>query len=646
MFVRFRGLLLLHVLIVVGLILSDVAAIPLDAMSKESRPAAEAEARAREDSAPAGKRAKRKQDRRQDQRKDRKEGRKKEHTQADRKKDRKPDRKKERQKNRGQVQELTTGRLPAAESVSSPEDRVSVEDRYIVLLADAAASAERTAASVAASTAGVVPTHVYEHVFDGFAAVIPDDQVDDVRNDPRVQAVVPDELVHLEAQTLPTGIDRIDADDNPTADIDGVDERVDVDVAVLDTGIDSHPDLNIWASANCTDSPDPTDDDGHGTHVAGTIGALDNGTGVVGVAPGARLWSIKVLKGGTGTRAWILCGVDLVRKYATNQGDGFGDVEVANASLSGDGSDSNCQTNLSDAYHQGYCRAVAAGVTFVVAAGNQSVNASTRVPAAYDEVITVSALADSDGRPGGLGPATGAGADESFADFSNFGTDVDIAAPGVSILSTVPGGGYQKLQGTSMAAPHVAGAAALYLAKNPGKTPGQVQAELQFTRENHAMPGDPDGWDEGVLKVGNETAPPPPPTDTQAPTVQWLQPVGVNQQYTVSAGTIQFEASASDNVGVDVVEFWFRDPQRGWLLFRLDGVAPYTASWDVADLNVGVTEFSADAYDAAGNWSTKSIFVNRAAAPTVSPPPPPPDPGPPPKHKKKKSKKKGKKKKR
>ena len=182
------------------------------------------------------------------------------------------------------------------------------------------------------------------------------------------------------------------------------------------------------------------------------------------------------------------------------------------------GNDSNCQTQV-DAYHWAFCKVVAAGVTVVVAAMNDAQDAANVVPATYEEVITVSALADSDGRPGGLGPATSAGRDDSLATFSNFGAEINIAAPGVDILSTVPTGpcelcdpsGYKRLNGTSMASPHVAGAAALYLATHPGASPAQVKTELINSRERIALPGDPDGIAEGVLYVGDGAAPPPPP---------------------------------------------------------------------------------------------------------------------------------------
>jgi subtilisin family serine protease len=161
----------------------------------------------------------------------------------------------------------------------------------------------------------------------------------------------------------------------------------------------------------------------------------------------------------------------------------------------------------------------------VVAAGNSSQNAADFVPATYAEVITVSALADSDGQPGGFGPATSSGRDDTLATFSNFGADINIAAPGVDIFSTVPTGtcqfcnptGYGLLSGTSMASPHVAGAAALYLATHPGASPAQVKNELLATREVVALPNDPDGIAEGVLRVvGDQVVTPPPPGDPTA----------------------------------------------------------------------------------------------------------------------------------
>jgi subtilisin family serine protease len=192
--------------------------------------------------------------------------------------------------------------------------------------------------------------------------------------------------------------------------------------------------------------------------VAGTIGAIDNGIGVVGVAPGARLWAVKVLNSnGSGYSSWIVAGIDWVAANADT-------IEVANMSLGGSG--------FNQAEYDAIQGAVNAGVAFAVAAGNSDDDANNYSPAAFDNVLTVSALADFDGDPGGSGsPTCRDDQDDTLADFSNWGTAVDIAAPGVCILSTFPieQGQYGTISGTSMASPHAAGALALLAsANNPG----------------------------------------------------------------------------------------------------------------------------------------------------------------------------------
>lgn len=371
---------------------------------------------------------------------------------------------------------------------------------YIVVLEDGAAS--RSIAAAHADRFGFDLGHVYTSALQGYSAAMTGPTAALVEALPGVAWVQTDTPVTASAQTTPTGIDRTDADLSPTAAINGVDQRVNVDVAVIDTGVDlDHPDLNVYRAGarNCSLFGLSADDDhGHGSHVAGTIGALDNTTGVVGIAPGARIWPVKVLSAvGTGLNSDVICGIDYVAANADK-------IEVANMSLGGSGADDrNCGATNNDAMHKSICKAVNNGITFVVAAGNDSEDASNSTPAAYDEVVTVSALADFNGKPGGGAPPTcRADQDDTFASFSNFGSDVDLIAPGVCILSTSMNGGYATLSGTSMAAPHVAGGAALYAATHPGATPAQVKSGLIGSGStNWNAVDDPDNVKEKLLNV-------------------------------------------------------------------------------------------------------------------------------------------------
>lgn len=354
-------------------------------------------------------------------------------------------------------------------------------------------------------------SHIYKHAFHGFAARIPAARLKQLQQDPRIAAIYPDRIVTLDAvkstalsaaavQTIPTGIRRIKGPLSSTNAGDGS-GVVNVNVAVIDSGIAAHSDLNIAGGYNCSSGKSTafSDGNGHGTHVAGTIGAKDNGLGVVGVAPGARLWAVRVLNSaGSGSTSTVVCGIN----WVTANGNGSTkNIRVANMSLGGTGTDAGGCSG--DPMHQAICNAVTAGVTFVVAAGNETDNAANHIPAAYDEVITVSALADFDGTHGGSGtPTCRADEDDTLANFSNFGSDVDVIAPGVCIYSTWKGNAYNTISGTSMAAPHVAGAAALYLLSNPGKTPAEVKAAILGVGNNTwDATTDPDGIKEPLLDV-------------------------------------------------------------------------------------------------------------------------------------------------
>jgi subtilisin family serine protease len=389
---------------------------------------------------------------------------------------------------------------------AAPNGGLDATGRYIVVLKSGIKTS--TAVSRTATRAGVHAGRTFSRAISGFTAKLDAGQRRALLTDPEVVAVVPDEIVHLAAQTIPNGVKRVGAKQSTVAFIDGLDQRVDADVAIVDTGVGPHPDLNIAGGYNCSSSDRSAwaDNNGHGTHVAGTVGALDNDFGVVGVAPGARIWGVKILNGdGYGYLSWYVCGLDWILAQRDGSRPLFEAVNMSVAKAGAD--DANCGNSNKDILHQAICRLVGGGVTVVAAAANDGASATHRVPAAYNEVITVSALADLDGKPGGLGGKRcyswgGYDKDDTFADFSNYGHDVDLIAPGKCIWSTKPGPTYGYSSGTSMATPAVTGAVALYKASRPLATPAQVKEALQYLGNlNWKTSTDPDSTHEKLLDV-------------------------------------------------------------------------------------------------------------------------------------------------
>jgi len=362
----------------------------------------------------------------------------------------------------------------------------------------------------------------YNNTISGFTFKTTDqsksDQILDIlRLDPRVKFAEQDKTVVPFSQVIPSGIQRVGLD--KVINGSGINSSsIDVDIAIIDSGVDlDHPDLNVFNNTtsiipqimsgeddtirakdinlqklglnvenNTTSFYPPfsqelisTGDDncGHGTHVAGIAAAKDNSFGVVGIAPGAKLWAIKVLdydkNSGKcfGSISSVIAAIDYVTKYSDQ-------IDVANLSL-------GCKCN-STALDDAITRSVAKNVTYVTASGNINTDASSFSPANHKDVLTVSAIADIDGKCGSLGTPiwvdagnfSGFSNDDAFASFSNYGSVVDIAAPGVKINSTYINGTYALMGGTSIASPHVTGMVSLYKSMNPMASPKEIKEIL------------------------------------------------------------------------------------------------------------------------------------------------------------------------
>lgn len=356
-----------------------------------------------------------------------------------------------------------TGCLDAPSDVkeadgSGPQEPVkplfkgSPANAYIITLREGvdvdAASADLSAGH------GLRIGHVYHHALNGFSAHVPPGRLQALSEDSRVEKVEEDLILYAFAQSIPWGVDRMDADVSSTLAGNGADSVTGVRIYIIDTGIrSSHPDLNVAGLSDFTGSGSGEDYNGHGTHVAGSAAGRDDAEGVVGVAPGAPLYGVKVLGAdGSGSTSNIVAGIDFV----TGEKKGNpAEPMVANMSLGG-------KSRFWTAIDAAVQRSIDAGVVYSIAAGNDGQDAKGYTPAHVGPAITVGAY----------------DAANRAASWSNFGSVVDLQAPGVSILSSWNDGATKTISGTSMAAPHVAGAAALLLASNPALTPAQVRDRL------------------------------------------------------------------------------------------------------------------------------------------------------------------------
>jgi subtilisin family serine protease len=339
-------------------------------------------------------------------------------------------------------------------------------NRYIVVLEDDVDSPSQVANRIDQQQ-DLELGFIYSHALKGFSARIPDGRLAAVRADPRVAYVERDGKVHAVTQTIPWGIYRIGADLSSTEAGNGSGAITTVNVYIIDSGVDtSHADLNVVGHVNFLKDGENTDCSGHGTHVAGTVAAEDDAWDVVGVAPGAPVTGVKVLGcNDSGSLSTVIKGIDWVT-------DNAAEPAVANMSIAGPAS-----RTLDRAVR----RSAKSGVFYSIAAGNSGKPACNYSPAraGFAEEDT-----NGDGKinhKDSNGIVTTAAIESSGAETkrSNYGSCVDLWAPGKDVLSTQMGGGTVTMTGTSMAAPHVGGTGALYLSGQTGAAPATVESAIK-----------------------------------------------------------------------------------------------------------------------------------------------------------------------
>ena len=312
----------------------------------------------------------------------------------------------------------------------------------------------------------------------------------------------PAQTIYDAPQQTPWGVTRIDA-------LASGSTGTDVRIAVIDSGIGPNADVLVAGGYDFVNNDaEPLDDNGHGTHVAGTIAALNNSIGVIGGAPDALIYAVKVLnRRGSGSYSDIIAGIEWCIAN---------DMQVINMSLGGE-SDSQL-------FHDAIAAANDAGILVVVAAGNDATSGNNvQYPAAYDEVLAVAAT----------------DVNNEIGYFSSHGYWVDIAAPGVSVLSTIPNDGLDSFNGTSMAAPHVAAAAALVLANDPTLTNTDLRARLLATATDLGSAGWDEFFGQGLVDANAAVNPPAPLAhDVALTSVVAPAQVNLNETFNVTVNVV------------------------------------------------------------------------------------------------------------
>ncbi|MEU6208948.1 S8 family peptidase [Streptomyces sp. NPDC047023] len=460
----------------------------------------------------------------------------------------------------------------------------SVPNSYIVTLKSSAALSTATSGKTVAKRYGAQIDRTYSAALNGYSVKVSEAQAKKLAADPAVESVVQNRTFSVSAsQPNPPswGLDRVDQRALPLNKGYAYPDKAGEGVTayVIDTGVRiSHQDFGGRAS-NGYDAIDndftAQDGHGHGTHVAGTVGGT-----AYGVAKKAKIVGVRVLDNeGYGTTAQVVAGIDWVTRNAVKPA-------VANMSLGG-GADSALDAAVRNS--------IASGITYAVAAGNESANASTKSPARVTEAITVGATNSADGRAG----------------YSNYGSALDLFAPGSSITSAWNTGDYatNTIDGTSMATPHVAGAAAVYLSQNPASTPEQVGTALIGSSTPNLVTGGGTGSPNRLLHVTAQGPVPPGKRFDNTADVTINDNATVESPITVSG--VVGNAPATLKVPVDIKHSYIGD-------LRVDLVAPDGTVYNLhnrangGDVNIVRTfTVNAAAETANGVWKLR---VNDYAA--------------------------------
>ncbi|MDF3148980.1 MULTISPECIES: S8 family peptidase [unclassified Streptomyces] len=479
---------------------------------------------------------------------------------------------------------LTAGLVSALPAAAAPEGRIqyagaadAVADSYIVnLKADHARSGSKAGRALVEKY-GADIERTYKKALNGYAIEASEAEAKALAADPAVASVVQNRTFSIDAtQTNPPswGLDRIDQKNLPLNSSYTYPDSAGQGVTayVIDTGVRiTHSDFGGRASYgyDAVDNDNTAQDGhGHGTHVAGTVAGSS-----YGVAKKAKVVGVRVLNNsGEGTTDQVVAGIDWVAQNAVKPA-------VANMSLGG-GADSALDTAVRNA--------IASGVTFAVAAGNESTNASTRSPARVTEAITVGATTSGDAR----------------ASYSNYGSVLDLFAPGSSITSAWNSGdsATNTISGTSMATPHVAGAAALYLAANPSSTPAQVASALTSAATTGVVTSPGTGSPNRLLYVGGGTTTPPGPRFENTGDYAIADNSTVESPVTVSG--VSGNAPSALAVEVHIVHTYIGDLQVQ--LIAPDGTAYTLKSYGTGGSSDNIdTTYSVNASSEAANGTWK-----------------------------------------